>query len=406
MKRLFFGGIHPKYNKEMSKDVTTFRTITPKQVVIPMVQHIGTPCTPLVKVGDRVLRGTKVGDGEGLCVPVHASVAGTVVAVEPRPHPNGQMVMSVVIENDFTDEAIQVTPCQDPLNTMDDDTILHIIREAGLVGMGGAAFPGNVKAMTAMGRIEYLIANACECEPYITSDDSLLRTAPEQVWDASEARNGAVLCWVEPNGELYDLYIGAEGGVWAGESARNMFRGYTNAERIDFGDAFHTEGVRDMYGMFLYCQSVRELDLSSFDTSRVTDMTSMFAVCHALEEVDLFLLDYKITDPSALQSYTGASGNLWNCTLETLQRAGKAVILRLPVIPGVNDTEDHFREAARLKQTHGCIREIQIMAYHAIGADKWEQLGYAYSFSGLPSATAEQKKLWEEQLALQLGPAV
>ena len=181
MKRLFFGGIHPKYNKEMSKDVTTFRTITPKQVVIPMVQHIGTPCTPLVKVGDRVLRGTKVGDGEGLCVPVHASVAGTVVAVEPRPHPNGQMVMSVVIENDFTDEAIQVTPCQDPLNTMDDDTILHIIREAGLVGMGGAAFPGNVKAMTAMGRIEYLIANACECEPYITSDDSLLRTAPEQV---------------------------------------------------------------------------------------------------------------------------------------------------------------------------------------------------------------------------------
>ena len=181
MKRLFFGGIHPKYNKEMSKDVTTFRTITPKQVVIPMVQHIGTPCTPLVKVGDRVLRGTKVGDGEGLCVPVHASVAGTVVAVEPRPHPNGQMVMSVVIENDFTDEAIQVTPFQDPLNTMDDDTILHIIREAGLVGMGGAAFPGNVKAMTAMGRIEYLIANACECEPYITSDDSLLRTAPEQV---------------------------------------------------------------------------------------------------------------------------------------------------------------------------------------------------------------------------------
>lgn len=122
--------------------------------------------------------------------------------------------------------------------------------------------------------------------------------------------------------------------------------------------------------------------------------------------VDLFLLDYKITDPSALQSYTGASGDLWNCTLERLQRAGKPVILRLPVIPGVNDTEDHFREAARLKQTHSCIREVQIMAYHSIGADKWEQLGYAYRFSGLPGATAEQKKLWEEQLALQLGPAV
>ena len=181
MKHLFSGGIHPKYNKEMSTGITFFKVITPKEVVIPMVQHIGAPCTPLVKVGDRVLRGTKVGDGEGLCVPVHASVAGTVIAVEPRPHTNGRMIMSVVIENDFTDEAIEVKRCDDPLNTLDDNTILHMIREAGLVGMGGAAFPGDVKAMSAMGHIEYLIANACECEPYITADDSLLRTNPEQV---------------------------------------------------------------------------------------------------------------------------------------------------------------------------------------------------------------------------------
>ena len=181
MKRLFFGGIHPKYNKEMSTGITFFKIITPKQVVIPMVQHIGAPCTPLVQVGDRVLRGTKIGDGDGLCVPVHASVAGTVVAVEPRPHPSGRMVMSVVIDNDFTDEAVEVVRCYDPLNSLTDDAILHMIREAGLVGMGGAAFPGNVKAISAMGHIEYLIANACECEPYITADDSLLRTDPEQV---------------------------------------------------------------------------------------------------------------------------------------------------------------------------------------------------------------------------------
>ena len=181
MKRLFFGGIHPKYNKEMSTGITFFKVITPEQVVIPMVQHIGAPCTPLVQVGDRVLRGTKVGDGEGLCVPVHASVAGKVIAVEPRPHTSGRMVMSVVIENDFTDEAVEVTRCDDPLNTYDDNTSLHMISEAGLVGMGGAAFPGDVKAMSAMGHIEYLIANACECEPYITADDSLLRSNPEQV---------------------------------------------------------------------------------------------------------------------------------------------------------------------------------------------------------------------------------
>ena len=181
MKRLFFGGIHPKYNKEMSTTVTTFHTITPKQVVIPLVQHIGAPCTPLVQVGDRVLRGQKIGDGEGLCVPVHASVSGTVAAIEPRPHPNGRMVDAIVIDNDFQDETIEAVANDTPLEDLDPDTILRCVRRAGIVGMGGAAFPGNIKALSAMGHVDTLIANACECEPYITADDSLLRTNPEQV---------------------------------------------------------------------------------------------------------------------------------------------------------------------------------------------------------------------------------
>ena len=175
MKSLFFGGIHPKYNKEMSTKVTEFQTVIPKQVVIPLLQHIGAPCTPLVKVGDRVLRGQKIGDGQGQCVPVHASVSGTVIAIEPRPHTSGRMVEAVVIENDFQDETAEPVIPETP------DEILHAIREAGIVGMGGAAFPGNVKALSAMGNVDTLIANACECEPYITADDSLLRTQPEQV---------------------------------------------------------------------------------------------------------------------------------------------------------------------------------------------------------------------------------
>lgn len=181
MKHLFFGGIHPKYNKEMSTQVTTFHTINPKLLVIPMQQHIGAPCTPLVKVGDHVLRGQKIGDGEGLCVPVHASVSGTVIAIEPRPHTSGRMVNAVVIENDFQDTTIPAQGTDAPLESLDADAVLHAIREAGIVGMGGAAFPGNVKAVSSMGHIDTLIANACECEPYITADDSLLRTNPEQV---------------------------------------------------------------------------------------------------------------------------------------------------------------------------------------------------------------------------------
>ena len=175
MKHLFFGGIHPKYNKEMSKTIPTVKTIEPKTVVIPMSQHIGAPCTPLVSVGDRVLRGQKIGDGEGLCVPVHASVSGIVKAIEPRPHVKGGLVNAVVIENDFRYETVTMP------KAVTDDEILHAIREAGIVGMGGAAFPGNVKALGAMGNVDTLIANGCECEPYITADDTLLRTNPKDV---------------------------------------------------------------------------------------------------------------------------------------------------------------------------------------------------------------------------------
>ena len=175
MKHLFFGGIHPKYNKEMSTTSVDFHSLQPKTVVIPLLQHIGAPCNPLVEVGQRVLRGQKIGDGEGLCVPVHASVSGTVVAIEPRPHTSGRMINAVVIESDMLDEAVA------PSIPHTDDEILHAIREAGIVGMGGAAFPGNVKALGAMGNVDSLIANGCECEAYITADDSLLRTVPEKV---------------------------------------------------------------------------------------------------------------------------------------------------------------------------------------------------------------------------------
>ncbi len=179
MKHLFFGGIHPKYNKEMSTSTNKYIEIIPGQVVVPLQQHIGAPCKPLVNVGDQVLRGQKIGDGEGLCVPVHASVSGVVTAIEKRPHPSGQMVLSIVIENDYQDTTVPME--ERSVDKMTHDEILSAIREAGIVGMGGAAFPGNVKALSAMKNVDTLIANACECEPYITADDTLLKTNPDHV---------------------------------------------------------------------------------------------------------------------------------------------------------------------------------------------------------------------------------
>ena len=181
MKSLFFGGVHPADKKELSAMAELKPVKEPKQVVIPMLQHIGAPCTPMVAVGDYVKKGQKIGDGEGLCVPVHASVSGTVAAIEPRRHPNGKEVLSIVIENDFKGEKNSPLTPQKNYAGLSNDELISIIREAGIVGMGGATFATNIKAATSMEKVETLIANACECEPYITSDDMLLRSCPEQV---------------------------------------------------------------------------------------------------------------------------------------------------------------------------------------------------------------------------------
>ncbi len=180
MKHLFYGGVHPADKKSLSADLALKKLDKPKQVIIPMSQHIGVPCTPLVAVGDLVKKGQKIGDGEGLCVPVHASVSGKVVAVEPRRHPNGRMITSVMIENDFKDTLDETMVPHEDYSALTKDELLAIIREAGIVGMGGATFATNIKA-AADAEIDMLIANACECEPYITADDMMLRTNPEQV---------------------------------------------------------------------------------------------------------------------------------------------------------------------------------------------------------------------------------
>ena len=177
-KQTFWGGVHPAGRKELSSGAPLEDCPPPREVVIPLLQHIGKPCTPLVKAGDHVDMGQKIGDGEGLCVPVHASVSGTVKAVEPRSHPSGQPHLAVVIENDFQNTYHSaVPPCADT-DALDADALIRRIREAGLVGMGGATFPTDIKAN--IGKVETLIANACECEPYITADDALLCTDADQ----------------------------------------------------------------------------------------------------------------------------------------------------------------------------------------------------------------------------------
>lgn len=174
MSKLFFGGVHPADKKALSAGKGLTAIESPKQVIIPLLQHIGKPCDPLVKVGDYVYFGQKIGDGEGLCVPVHASVSGTVTAIEAMPHTNGGTQMAVVIENDFKDAVCpDIVPFKNP-EEITAEELFACIREAGLVGMGGATFPTDVKAISSLKQIDTLIINACECEPYITADDALM----------------------------------------------------------------------------------------------------------------------------------------------------------------------------------------------------------------------------------------
>ena len=186
MRKLFWGGIHPEGHKALSRGAAPIPAPLPAQVVLPMIQHIGAACTPVVKVGDQVKMGQKIGDGQGICAPIHASVSGKVVAVEPRPHPGGSEALSVVIENDYTDTPDDTLKPHLTHQDLSGDEILRIIRDAGIVGMGGAAFPTDVKAFSALGQVDYVIINACECEPYITADDTLICTYPEQVIRGTE----------------------------------------------------------------------------------------------------------------------------------------------------------------------------------------------------------------------------
>lgn len=182
MAQAFFGGIHPNDQKSATNKKPIETLPQPARVVIPMSLHIGAPCTPCVSVGDMVTIGQKVGDAPAfVSAPVHASISGKVVAVEPRIHFSGVPVMSVVIENDFNDTLCPtIAPPKDP-DSLTPEQISALVKEAGVVGMGGATFPTHVKISSGLGKVDTVIVNASECEPYITSDHRILLEHPEEI---------------------------------------------------------------------------------------------------------------------------------------------------------------------------------------------------------------------------------
>jgi len=168
----FSGGIHPYEGKVLTMEKPIKEYLPKGDCVYPLSQHIGAPAVPVVKKGDRVLVGQKIAEASGfVSANIHSSISGTVKAIEPRLTSGGTKVTSIVVENDGQFEEVDFSENVMDLSTLYREDIKDIIKEAGIVGLGGAGFPANVKLSPKNeDDIDYIIVNGAECEPYLTSD--------------------------------------------------------------------------------------------------------------------------------------------------------------------------------------------------------------------------------------------
>jgi len=187
-------GVHPDDAKKPTRDKPIVALPPPEKVIIPLHQHFGAPAQPLVKKGDEVFLGQKIGEATGLfSASVHASVSGKVLAVEEDNHPSGYPVLAVTIANDGQDRlGPEVELVGNPFSLSPDD-IRHRVKEAGVVGLGGAAFPTAVKLAPPKNKpIDTVILNGCECEPMLTSDFRLMLESPLEILRGGELARLAV----------------------------------------------------------------------------------------------------------------------------------------------------------------------------------------------------------------------
>ncbi len=177
----YYGGIHPVEGKEMSEHKALTPFPAPKTAVFPLSMHLGAPANAIVNVGDCVKVGQKIAEAAGfISAPVHSSISGTVVAIEDRPHANRGKCPAIVIENDGLNILHESVKPNKPLEELTPDEIINIIKEAGIVGMGGAGFPTYVKVKPGK-PIEAVLVNACECEPMLTADHQVLLNYADEI---------------------------------------------------------------------------------------------------------------------------------------------------------------------------------------------------------------------------------
>jgi len=236
------GGIHPAENKQQSLQSPIQAAGIPPQLILPLAQHIGAPASPIISVGDRVLKGQMIAEAKGfVSAPVHAPTSGTVVAIESRliPHPSGMSGACIVIDTDGQDEWISHSGVDDfrSLSKMD---LIDRVRQAGIAGMGGAGFPSAVKLSTRDDKpIETLILNGTECEPYITADDILMRERAAEIIAGAEILRHLI----KPSKETL---IGVEDNKPEGIAALQKAAQGTGIEIVPFPTKYPSGGEKQL----------------------------------------------------------------------------------------------------------------------------------------------------------------
>jgi len=179
----FKGGVHPPYKKELTNNKSIIKARMPKQLTVPLIQHIGSPCNPTVNAGDLVKEGQVIGKSNSfISAPVHSPVSGKVKKVEKALHPLGINVTSVFIEPDDKNDRDYMKPLGSDLDKLDPIKMVGRVREAGIVGLGGATFPAHVKFSPPKEKpIDTLIINGCECEPYLSADHRLMVERTDEI---------------------------------------------------------------------------------------------------------------------------------------------------------------------------------------------------------------------------------
>lgn len=276
-KLTFVGGIHPYEGKELSKDKPIKEVLPKGDLVYPLSQHIGAPASPIVKKGDHVLTGQKIAEAAGfVSAPIYATVSGTVKAVEPRRVVTGDNVMSIVIENDGKYEEVDYGPIK-PVDQLTKEEIINIVKEAGIVGMGGAGFPTFIKlSPKEPDKIEYVIVNCAECEPYLTSDYRRMIEEPQKIIEGLKI--------------ILRLFDKAQGIIAIEDNKPDcieLLRGLAKDESRIMVKALKTKYPQGAERQLIYAVTGRSINSSMLPADAgciVNNVDSVVAVYHAVTE--------------------------------------------------------------------------------------------------------------------------